>query len=456
MPDENVARAVRSHLANEPKQLQDAAIDAVEQASSLPMEETHGGGIERAEKRSGIVASLVTRRNIIRLGAGAGAVLAAAGAIASIYNVKQSWDASEKADFSVSRKFALHIAGKDYGEDPLKGYEGTPTLGELAIADSMVALATKQYGAFDDIYPRLKKAFEVSADPYGRTAALSRMAIDSSFAGDGERAMDALSRFSARGLLDPRMVLRFLDFGTSVALNGMEPKEFRTLSSAAMSGLGGGWEHPRLSARNPREIARLAPEFGVGVFSLAQRVGIDEVRQLGGGGPEARFRWIETIREVMYLVDGGDKMELFTTDFLFSLHRPIFHAATYGGPGETRELLDYYFGRSRPSSRRETQIDRARTKLQAEMPGSSPWMFLLDVAYDQDFGRAKIKFTKLLMLAKDQNRYVKKAIVSRGMHLGFDESYLMDALGTDKAGLHLPSDPFHKIYLNQVSQIVKD
>ncbi|MGO7416643.1 hypothetical protein ACC810_02925 [Rhizobium ruizarguesonis] len=453
MANNEIRNEINLILSSERAELREQAIDEVERANSLPIQERHSGALQRSETEIGIAATATGRRRVLLSALGLiGTGVSVAGGAFGILSFFRDRADSESEEFRISREFATHIAGVDYNHpNPRDSYTAEIlSLGEQAVIDSMDKLRERKFNELFDIHRSLEKAVDNSPDPHGQAIALTRLAIDRSFMGDGATAVAALKRMDFRGIHDSKITTRCVDFGTSVSLNALNSKEFASLSSESLETMEMGWSKLGVTTDVPAEIAALAPRFGVGVFAIAQRAGIRPVIKNNGSRSISALRedWFHTIRATMYFLPKENRD--FTTDFLFALHRPTFHASAAGDHGQARFMLDYYFGRSRPNHLHETSIDESRNLIAATAPGSSPWMFLLDMAYNPENVEQRFEF--LVSKSQNQSLHVKKSLIEMARRLKYDEAAVAKNLGVSITRRELSEIGMHQSSIDTIFQ----
>jgi hypothetical protein len=363
----------------------------------------------------------------------------------------------EKGDWAIPDDFAIHLLTVNYASDPLKGYGGQINQGVNAIRDSMRAIRARELTLLPDIHVKLERAIRATTSDRGVCLALSRLAIDNSFAGDGDRALDALKRIDFGKVDDDQTLVRLLDFGTSVALNAIDPGDFQRLGSPTLTMLEPGWQRLGIDETDPKKIADLAPDFGVGIFAIAQRaaiLGLQAASRTEQGVRRGRQRWFDLLKEVMRSVEAGTEISSYAEDFLYSLHRPAFHAAACCDHDMARSIIEYYFHGTNQSDDVESQIDVVRKEFADRLPGSSAWMFLLASTYEDKPLRARAMVERLATLSARQTPQFKKALVHNGARLGIPRRHLLDALKTTSAKIEAFPTTIHRVYMAQ-SEIAK-
>jgi hypothetical protein len=380
-----------------------------------------------------------------------------ASGITAMVNLVERRSSEAKAKYQITEAFAEHYASRPYtDEDPLAGY-ANPNVAELAVVQSNQALRhalqTGDTAGLDLAHAKLNMALSYHDFEDGRALALSRIMIDNSFLGDGKRSLQSLLQVNFDQLSSRKVVTRLLDFGSSVALNSINPKDFLGLSSPALKHLESGWSRIGDCPGEVDEYAELYDEFGIGVFTIAQQ---NCIRDIAGKAnsttnhAQGRERWFNLLRDIaVSLANVADNAAL-GTDFLYSLHRPTFHASASGDHAQTRKFLDYYFGRVE-SRAIEGHIDSARASILRDRTGSSPWMFLLDVATQPDPDIAFDLFHKFLGGGyTPAGRALKRATVEVGYNLGLHREALEERLKADRTLMDLPETSIHMVYINEV------
>lgn len=452
MADNEIRRETELVLESERSELREQVIDEVERARFLPIQERHSGALQRGEAATGITATVIGRRNAIKYALLGTGFMATSNASVAVLSYLGDLANSRREDFAISREFATHIAGVDYNQaNPRDGYTvDVLSLGEHAVIDSMIKLRERKFDALLDIHRTLELAVDNSPDPHGQAIALTRLAIDRSFMGDGANAVAALAKIKFGQVHEDKIITRCVDFGTSVSLNALDFNGFASLSSEGLEALEVGWNKLGVTTDDPAEIAALEPKYGVGVFAIAQRAGIRQLIKNSGSPSISDLRkdWFGKLKDTMYLLP--EKNRNLTTDFLYSLHRPTFHASATGDHKQARFMLDYYFGRSKIDNSNERAIDESRKLIATDVSGSSPWMFMLDMVYNAQNLEQRFEF--LVNRSLNQSLHVKKSLIEMARMLKYDDVAVAKKLGVTVARRELSRIGMHESYIDTIFQ----
>ena len=164
---------------------------------------------------------------------------------------------------------------------------------------------------------------------------------------------------------------------------------------------------------------------------------------------EARRQWIEDLKSAAISLGQVKDATTVGEDFLYSMHRPIFHAAAWGD-ASLPQHLDFYFGRDGFNDPRAEHISRARKAVLANATGSSPWISLLDFAYRKDDRKILSEFDEFVSKVKPANREIRRAIIEVGHRLGRDRETLEHQLAAARLPDEMPNTEVHMSYTTQI------
>ena len=138
-------------------------------------------------------------------------------------------------------------------------------------------------------------------------------------------------------------------------------------------------------------------------------------------------------------------------DFLYSLHRLTFHAAADMDDEQMNHFLDVYFYRNGTEGHHPL-IQDARAMIARTMRGSTPWMYMLDVARGEKRFRHET-FAALKANSVKTNNHYSRAIVDIGVQLGHSRTQLMADLHAIQSAQEIAPMSIHQVYTAEVTKV---